>query len=210
MTLLLSEPLAAQNYQPRDTALLPAYCKYTQDFRERVPGGNNVAEIERLTALMGGVFIHMHHYCYGLVATNRATFFSRTPQERAQYLNTSLNEFDYVIQRAPPDFALLPEILTKKGENLIRLERGPQGLLDLQRAIEIKADYWPPYAAISDYFKETSQIAKAREWLEKGLSAAPDAKALVRRLADLDAAKEKRRTAGPGPDGKPAAVQSPE
>jgi len=193
----------------RDIYLLPVYCKYTQDYRDRVPGGNNPAEIARWTTSMGSTFNHMHHYCYGLMASNRAAFLSRTREDRMYQLNNSIEDFDYVIQRAPPDFALLPEILTKKGESLIRLDRAEEGMLEFQRAINIKTDYWPAYAAMSDYYKEASQLAKAREWLEKGLSVAPKTKALIQRLAELDGPKDKRKTT-PGPTRKPGALPPPE
>jgi len=161
----------------------------------RAAGGNNPAEIERWYSIMGPTFKHMHHYCWGLMKTNRALLFTRAPQHRTFYLDSSISEFDYVISYAPRDFILLPEILTKKGENLIRLGRASQGALELLRAIELKPDYWPPYAAVSDYYKEIGEIAKAREWLEKGLSVTPDVRALKSRLANLEGAKDKRKTA---------------
>jgi tetratricopeptide (TPR) repeat protein len=194
LALLVSMHVEAQQtYDPSQIYMLPVYCKYTPIFRERVPGGNNRAEIERWTTSMGSTFNHMHHYCWGLMASNRAAFLSDTRQDRMHNLSVSINEFDYVIQRAPLDFALLPEILTRKGESLIRLDRAGEGMLEFQRAIKIKADYAPAYAAMGDYYKETGQLAKARESLEKGLSAAPNAKALMRRLAALDSAKGKRK-----------------
>jgi tetratricopeptide (TPR) repeat protein len=195
---------AQHDYEPSLIHMLPVYCKYTQDFRERLPGGNNRAEIERWTTLMGPMFNHMHHYCYGLMNGNRAAFLTNTREDRTFNLNKSINEFDYVIERAPPDFALLPEILTRKGESLIQLDRAGEAILEFQRAIKIKADYALAYAAVSDFYKRTGQLAKAREWLERGLSAAPNAKALTRRLAELDNLKDRRRTA-PGPARKPAA-----
>jgi len=194
---------AQRTYEPREVYLLPVYCKYTQEFRDHVPGGRNRAEIDRWTAIMGATFNHMHHYCLGLMASNRAAFLSQTSQDRTHNLHNSISEFDYVIERLPPDFSLLPEILTKKGESLIRLDRGGEGMLELQQAVRIKAGHWPAYAAMSDHYKETGQRAKAREWLEKGLSVAPNNKALAQRLAELDAPKDKRKAA-PGPAGKPA------
>jgi hypothetical protein len=128
---------------PREMFMLPEYCKYTQEFRAKVPGGNNPAEIARWTNLMGAVYIHMHHYCYGLMATNRAAFLSPTREERVHNLGVSVIEFDYVIQRAPPDFGLLPEIFTKKGESLIQMDRVGQGMAELRRAIGMKANHWP-------------------------------------------------------------------
>ena len=144
---------------------------------------------------MGVTFRHMHHYCSGLILTNRALFLSRTPQDRAFYLNTSIVEFDYVIERAPQDFILLPEILTKKGENLIRLGRAHLGIVELQRAIDLKPDYWPPYVQLSDYHKGTGDFQKAREYLEKALSHSPNANGLKSRLTELEAVNAKRKTA---------------
>jgi tetratricopeptide (TPR) repeat protein len=177
-------------------ALLPRYCIHTQVFRDKVRGGNNQAEIERLGALMGkGEFNHMHHYCAGLMEANRALFLVRTPEQRRYRLGMSIHEFDYVIQRVPEDFKLLPEILTKKGANLIRLGQAPLAIVELQRAIRLKPDYWPSYAELSDYYKGAGDLPRAREYLERGLSHSPDAEGLKRRLTELGAVGGKRKPA---------------
>lgn len=195
LALLAPVPAQAQadphTYEASLVLKLPPYCKYTMFFNARVPGGDNREEMDRWKNIMGPTFIHMHHYCYGLMATNRAIYSSPTHEARLHNLGVSITEFDYVIQRAPPDFALLPEMLTRKGESLISLDRGPEGVGVLRRAIDLKPDYWPPYAAASDYYKDHGAPAKAREWLEKGLAAAPDTRALTRRLAALDAEQGK-------------------
>lgn len=180
-------PAQVQQYDRREVALLPRYCIYTQDFRAKLPGGNDPAQIKRLTREMGPTFNHMHHYCWGLMKTNRAVLLARTEQDRRFNLSSAIEEFDYVLRSAPPDFPLLAEILTKKGENLIRLDRAGAGLVELQQAIHIKADYAPAYAAIVEHYKKAGQPAKAREWLQKGLAVAPTAPALVRQRAELDA-----------------------
>jgi tetratricopeptide (TPR) repeat protein len=188
-----SGALAQRQHDPKLAAMLPPYCKYTQDYRENVPGGNDPKQIEHWTSVMGAEnFLHLHHYCYGLDNTNRALYFSSTKQARTFELSNAVREFDYVLARVKPDFALLPEILTRRGENLLRLGNGPQGLLDLNRAIELKPDHWPPYAALSDYYKSLGDVASAREWAKKGLAAAPGTRALQRRLAELDNPKAGR------------------
>jgi tetratricopeptide (TPR) repeat protein len=197
-------PDSAYAGDPREMAMVPRYCIYTQSFRDVVPGGENQAEINRWSSVMGVTFIHMHHYCAGLIITNRANLFSRTPADRQFYLNSSIVEFDYVIQRAPQEFIVLPEILTKKGENLIRLGRAHLGIVELQRAIDLKPDYWPPYVQLSDYYKGTGDFQKAREHLENALSYSPDAQAVKRRLAELNGVKAKPRTAAE-PAAKPVA-----
>lgn len=189
-------PDSVYEADPREMAMVPRYCIYSQGFREKVPGGNNPAEIERWGSLMGHVAFHaIHHYCGGLMETNRANFLSHTREERLFYLRHSIVEFDYVIERVPQDFKLLPEILAKKGENLIRLGQAPLGIRELQRAIELRPDYWPPYVELSDYYKGAGDLQKAREYLEKALSYSPDAKGLKRRLTELDAVRDKRKAA---------------
>jgi tetratricopeptide (TPR) repeat protein len=190
--LASAHAVAEPSYDPRELRLIPAYCKYTQYFRARLPGGNNPDEIARWTQEMGGTFNHMHHYCWGLMDTYRATLFDRDAQSRKHDLYASIGEFDYVITKAPPDFKYLPEMLTKKGENLILLDRGPEGVGELRRAIEIRPSYWQAYATLSDYFKDTGDPKRAREWLEKGLEASPNVKALTRRLDDLNAGQRKK------------------
>jgi tetratricopeptide (TPR) repeat protein len=177
---------------PLEMRGLPEFCRYTQIFRDHLPGGKDPDQIARWTNLLGHTFIHLHHYCWGLMATNRAFYMSRTSEQRGYNLSQSINEFNYVIERSPQDFVLLPEILTKKGENLIQMDKGPQGVSELRGAIDLKPDYWPPYAWISDYFKEVGDLPKAREWLEKGLSAAPNTRPLMRRMAELDSVQGNR------------------
>lgn len=185
-------PSTVEGYDSREVALLPAYCKHTQLFRTHVPGGNNQDEISRWSAQMGPAFQAMHHYCWGLMKTNRAMLLAKSPQDRQFYLSSSIGEFDYVLERAQPGFVLLPEIYTRKGENLIRLGRSGPAIEALEKAIELKADYWPPYAHLSDFYKSTGNTAKARDILGKGLALVPDAKGLRRRLAELKSAGGRR------------------
>jgi tetratricopeptide (TPR) repeat protein len=195
--LALLAPLHADaqrcDYSPLEQRGLPEYCRYTQNFRSCGPRATDKAEVDRWTRLMGPTFNHMHHYCMGLIDINHATYIAKSREERVSYLGHSVVEFDYVIERAPPDFSLLPEILTRKGESLIGMGRGPQGVAALRGAIDVDPSYWLPYATISDYYKETGDLAKAREWLQKGLSVAPNARGLTRRVAELDSTQAGRR-----------------
>lgn len=179
-------PDRIEEHDAREIALLPRYCSYTQTYRDNVPGGSSQTEIARWSGVIGASFIHMHHYCNALMDTNRALLLATSQRVRVFYLQASIAEFDYVIERSPPDFVLLPEILTKKGENLLRLGREGLGVQQLERAIRLKSDYWPPYASLSDHYRKSGDVGKARELLERGLQVAPDAKGLRNRLAELN------------------------
>jgi tetratricopeptide (TPR) repeat protein len=176
-------------YDERDLQLLPRYCIYTLSYRQHIKRGNDPTEVAKWYELMGPTFHHMHHYCNGLVDTNRALLLAPNPRVRNFYLRASITEFDYVLERATPEFVMLPEILTKKGENLLRLDEYGEGLRALQQAIAAKPDYWPPYVVLSDFFKKKGNEDQAREWLERALKFAPDTKALTSRLAELDKRK---------------------
>lgn len=175
-----------EDYHPREIAMLPRYCIHTQIFNSKVPGGNDESEIKRWRSVFGPSFAAMHHYCWGLMSTNRALYLTQNKQLRDFYLQRSIQEFNYVLRESPPDFVLRPEILTKKGENLIRHGKGPAGAIELEQAIELKPDYWPPYLALSNYYRDIGDKEAAREIVKRGLKHAPDAKPLQRRHAELD------------------------
>jgi len=189
---------------PKDMAMLPPYCPYTFYYKQRIPGAMNPEHQKLWRQKLGDTFQHLHHYCWALQDTYDAIG-ARSAQERAALLKRSVTEFDYVLRGSAADFVLLPEILTKKGENLIKLGSSGPGLASLVQAIEVKADYWPPYAQLSDYFKQAGDIAKAREFIEKALAFAPDSKSLRTRLDELDKMK-----ANPPRTAAPAASKSPE
>src|SRR5256885_9933612 len=103
-------PAHVSDYDAREVAMLPRYCIHTQSFRDKVPGGGEKVAIDGWYAQMGPIFHAMHHYCWGLMKTNRALYLARDPRTREFYLRDSITEFDYVLERAAEDFVLLPEI----------------------------------------------------------------------------------------------------
>jgi hypothetical protein len=179
-------PTDTYAFDPREVAMIPKYCIYTQMFRASVPGGSNEEAIASWSAFMGPTFIHMHHYCAGLMKLNRAKFLAKDNNTRRFYLADAITEIDYVVTKAPDDFILMPEMLTKKAECHILLGQAPVGSYTLERAIEVKRDYWPAYAQLSDLYKSLGDTAKAREALQAGLVHSPGASALTRRMAELD------------------------
>ena len=198
MTVSVGVHAADYEYDPKVFAFLPEWCKYTALYAPVVPNNvrdpNAEAARERWNRVMGPQnFKHLHHYCKGLFLATRGIYFETNNMARDHAFAVSINEYDYVLERVEPGFPLLPEILTKKGESQARLRRN-DAIATLHRAINLKPDYWPAYAALSDYFKDIGNVEQARQWLQKGLSVAPQTKALERRLAELD--KGARKASG--------------
>jgi hypothetical protein len=209
LALMLVAPLwgKAVEYDPRVVPMLPLYCKRDVTGRPFSPD-----EEQRWRSALGVDLIHIHHYCRGLQLTHHALFFARDSRERLRNLRYSLAEFEYVLGNATPNFILRPEILTKKGENLILLDSGVQAITPLRQAIQLKPDYWPPYVALSDYYKKTGDRAQAKEWLEKGLAVAPNVKTMKARLVELEGSAAKVKSAPPAQQpakSPPAAAEPP-
>ena len=81
-----------------EMATLPEYC------RARIGQDGKLYEVW-LKRMGHDKFLHVHHYCHGLVAMNRVSlvFEKRT---RRDLLQKATQEFDYVIRNWPPDFYL--------------------------------------------------------------------------------------------------------
>jgi tetratricopeptide (TPR) repeat protein len=183
-------PESIGEFDPREVARLPPYCIYTAHFRENIPAGMNPVESRRWQALFGEVFQTLHHYCWGLMYLHRAKFLAREERIRRFNFGAAIHDFDYVLNfveaRKLYDFVLLPEILTRKGEALVGLGRGARAIAEFERAIELRPDYWPAYAQLADYYRDSGEVDRAREVLHAGLARSPDTPALTRRLKELD------------------------
>lgn len=186
-------PSAVTAYDPREVGRLPKYCIYTQNFRDSVQGGRNEAQINYWYSTLGQPFHSLHHYCWGLMKLNRALFLARDAQTRTFYFGSAIHEFDFVLERAPENFVLAPEILTKKGQALIRMGRGPMAVPILEKAIALKPDYWPPYVQLSEHYQASGQIGQAKQVLEKAIEQSPGTESLKQRLAALEGSKSKPR-----------------
>ena len=204
LTLAAPTVASAETYTRREIALLPEYCRYAGGG----PDQRNAAQVKRWKAIIGPMFDHIHHYCWGLNDVNHARLFAQSEQDRGHNFASSIEEFQYVINHASDDFVLLPEIYTKQAASYIALGKGPLAVPALQRAIELKRDYWPAYADLSDYYKAGGNFKLARDWLDKGLTIMPGVEALKRRLADLDATDVKR-TSAKEHTGEPATTKTP-
>jgi len=169
---------------PSELLMLPAYCKDSQiiGHPHRTPPD---PVSQHWFDVLGENFWDIHHYCFGLNDVNRSRLARNTAKQRG-LLEESLKEFDYVIHAAKNGFILLPEILTQKGHALAMLEREGEAIAEYQKAIQLKPEYWLPYAYLSDSYQKIGKIDKAREALTAGLDKIPNSKPLRRRLSNLE------------------------
>jgi len=182
---MCSGPAQAQSpeiFEPRNVAALPPYCIHTQGYRAKL-GAPKDADTEHWYQVLGGEFNHLHHYCGFLVFLNKAKI--RPTFEAKRDLNNVIGDANYVIERVPADYVLLPEFLSKRGEAYLIVGNTSRAVEDLQKAIATKPDYWPPYLLLADFYQRAGDVPKARQLIDQGLASAPDAQPLRKKRDDL-------------------------
>jgi len=208
---LLAPSIVAAQYSPQDLAVSPPYCPYTVGYQHRMNEPVNPAILEQWRRKFGhGSFVHLHHYCWGLLAFHNAKFKVREPEAKKRLFRYSITEFNYVAARVAPDFVLLPEVLNNRATAYIQLGEPQNAIPDLQRAISLRPDWWPASVTLSDLYRDAGKIQLARDVLENALSASPDSKSLKARLAELGSADGKAKpdpttSKQPRPGGSPRA-----
>lgn len=165
--------------KPHEVSVLPEYCRFTITFS---PQFGSKEGTQYWLQQLGDPFKSMHHYCWALIALNRANRFSATQQEKRHNYGSAVSDIDFVLRYAGDDFVLMPEILTRRAEALVKLDEHAGAERDLERAIRIKPDYWPAYAALAESFKAQGKQSRAIQVLKEGIGKAKDPRMLERML----------------------------
>ena len=139
-----------------ELSALPAYCKGTQLTRAV---SHDPKPIEEYVAIYGHAYTHLHHYCWALNAENH----------KNSDINSILGNIQYVIERAPLTFALLPEIYITKARILFKAKRDTDALATLLQLTQIKPDYAAAYAQLGDYYQKVGDKSSAIRYYEQGL-----------------------------------------
>lgn len=204
-----------QRYQEPTAAeikLLPPYCPHTIGFAMRTPGDSTEAARQYWRTKIGPGFATLHHYCWGLVALMYADRVRLKTLDRRGLLNASIREFSYVIKHSPPSFPLHPEIFTRRAVSFGQLGQVREAEKDFAHAIQLKPDYWPAYAYMSDMYRDHGEFERAREVLRQGMDKTGSADGLAIRLKALETSKASvkpnRQPTSPTPSAGAAAAGS--
>lgn len=168
-----------QNITEAEMALIPRYCPDTMGFNYGDAYYNTSPNANKWVGLMGKGFWAVHHYCWALIDLQRALRNNTSPQIRQGLLESVVSDYRYVVNNAPPDFILLPEILTRIGEAEIRLSHPDAADQAFSRARGLKPDYWPAYSHWVEYLMRVGRRLEALKVVRSGLSYSPNAKVLL-------------------------------
>lgn len=174
-------PFSQEEYQA-----LPRYCWASNAINNRLTEPLLSAQERRQWYdYMGKDFMHIHHWCWGLMEVRRGNQ-ARDPRIRASNYRAAIRDFDYVIGNCSSSFRLKPEFHLRKALTLRLMGDDGRAAAEFSRAIELKADYTPAYSGLVDLHLDLGNAKEARRILEVGLQEAPDSQLLARKKAELD------------------------
>jgi tetratricopeptide (TPR) repeat protein len=165
----------------KNTQLLPQYCK------DRAKGSQS-PEFSKWRNTFGDAYIHIHHYCSGIHAEQKAKNILNKG-EKDYWLGRVLHQMKYVSGSCNKGHVLYPELHTRWGWALGEQGQVGEAIRHYQLAIQAKQNYTLAYARLSDLYIDLNQPDEARKILESGLKAKPDSRALKKRLKKLDSSE---------------------
>jgi hypothetical protein len=166
--------------RPEDR-LLPSECLYTNSTPHSLARPDIYAALVRR---YGEGWTHMHHYCTALRLFLDYHRMGNSPQRRAGIANRMIGELDYVIRNSPPDFELLPMVITRRIEYLARVGRTREAFETAIELTERFPDLAEGHARLATMMRRAGRTADADAVLTR-------ARGLVANPADLDAAVQR-------------------
>ena len=165
----------------RKNNLLPQYCK------DRAKG-NQSPEWNKWRKTFGEASIHMHHYCSGLDAEQKAKS-TLNQRERVYWLGRVVHQMSYVSGSCNTGHVLYPELHTRWGWALNEQGQIAEAVQHYQLALKAKRNYTLAYIRLSELYIKANQPDEARKVLESGLQAKPNSSALKKRLKKLESSE---------------------
>jgi tetratricopeptide (TPR) repeat protein len=165
----------------KNTHLLPQYCKDKAK-------GNQSPEWNKWRKTFGEAYMHMHHYCAGIYAEQKAKSILNQ-QERLSALQRVVGQMRYVSSACNTGCVLYPELHTRWGWALSEQGQVAEAIQHYQLALKAKRNYTLAYVRLSELYLEANQTDEARKVLESGLKARPNSSALKKRLKKLESSE---------------------
>ncbi len=185
--LLMTPPAhACMGIENVNYKMFPDYCRVRCN--PTAPGDD--AKRKRWEGLLGKdqrngpAFLHVHHYCAGLMYQQSALM-ATDPRQRSYALERSQANFNYVLKAWRPDAPLYAEAQVRMGTALEASGKDGEAVQQYLAATKTRPNYAPAYAAYSDWLAKHGKKAEALNVLKAGLAKAPRSGALQSRYKAL-------------------------
>ena len=182
--------VAAVEVTKQDLPLLPEFCRHVQVISKNTELSYS-PEAARWVAYMGNGFWAMHHYCWGLVRLMRADKAGMSATERKYWRETSVGEFDYVLENTGQDFVMRADVLAKRGDVLRQLARYREAAEAFREAIALRSNYEAAYYGLADTLWAQGDAAEALAVIDGAMAQMPDARFLPKLRQRIVASKKR-------------------
>lgn len=180
MSLVITQAGAVEPWVPTDAEMvsLPPYCKAKMKSN---PGSPDYKTWE---STLGKDFMHTHHYCAGINFLNRY-YRSRNIGDKRYNLKNAVDNFNYMVDHASPDYSLMPEVYLNRGLAFSLMQQPGAAMTDLNKAIQLNPGQSRAYNVLADYYVKSRQKGKALDTVTEGLRHNPGTRSLQRRYTEL-------------------------
>jgi len=172
--LAFAQAAIALQFEPTEFewASWPEYCRarYMESAAGRESqflGRVDAGLVANWRARLGAAWDPLHHYCAGLVITDRARI-EPDKRQRENLLRRVIEENRYALARIPPSHPMYAEIAARSG--LVHRDLGEDDLAlrHLEMAIKECPKCVVGYQAMAIFHRGKGQLAEARRTLESG------------------------------------------
>ena len=177
LSFCIAAPLHASQWTNTDFSILPSYCAV------KVRDNNPQTTQVWINQMGRENWVHIHHYCGGLLALHK--YYGQNAYEQGRSLSGAVWEFDYVLKNTLPDFYLRPDFHYNRGRAFrLQGKTGP-ALTDFMKAIELSPGMPSASIELADLYKKQGKKDLAFNTVKKALESNPANKGLRRRYQEM-------------------------
>ncbi|MDP2809123.1 MAG: hypothetical protein Q8O34_03135 [Rhodocyclaceae bacterium] len=168
-------------------ALLPEYCRYKAWVSNTHP---NPPKSEKWENFFGRDFVHIHHYCWGLVWLGRANRSGVSEQDRKTLLIMAHGGANYVLENTGPNFPIRAELYTRQLEISLLQRNENAAEHAFRKAVEANPKFVRAYWLRAYWLFKRGKLPEAMKVAEQGLEQVPESKMLNELVAEMRAARK--------------------
>lgn len=203
MTLLLVAahfPVAALAASTEDYQALKLWCIERENQDQQ-------AGIRKPTTPGRYDYFHFHHYCYGVIALNKA-YVARSKADKLYQVERVIGETKYVLTHVATGHPLLAEVHALRGQAYLLGAKTADAERELLEALQMDPTHLDAHITLARLYSGTKRTDKAVATVRSGLALAPGNKTL-RRIGEklgveLPAPEEKPVPEAPAASNEPA------
>ena len=139
---------------------------------------------KRWERIFGKDWLHLHHYCWAVIAQKNA-YLETNKSKQKFFLLRAIDHYDYTIGHVSSTCKILPEIWGRKGQVLESMGKTSDALQAYNKSLEKNPKYVPAYIALANLLKSLGNVEEAKSILKTGLRAVPNSKALQQHLSNI-------------------------